>query len=412
MAGLETNGILKERLSRKEGIHQLSQEEIEKVKKIVLETTADVVALCDELQIPYMLGGGSALGAVRHQGFIPWDDDMDLNIPRAYIDRLLDAIEDRYPEKYEVEAPLRTPGYLSSFIQIHRCGTVFQEYLVQKKEHCGIKLDIFVIENTYDQAFFRTLHGLRTEAGLFFLSCYRMFAWRKEFRMLAQGDAKASAVMRIKRLMGLPFAIAPKFFYSRVQKRMKSCKNTDSKYVVIPSGRKHFFGEMYERSTFLQTEARAFEGHNFQVTKDYEHYLTNLYGDYRTLPPEEKREHHVLYDLKFVADSPKLLDGEVQKVKKLAESLKKLNSDNAYTILIEGHTADVNKPQGQMKLSIERTQTIIDELVKNGLDRSIFSYRGYGGTQPVASNETAEGRAQNRRVIITARPKATYIQRN
>lgn len=120
----------------------------------------------------------------------------------------------------------------------------------------------------------------------------------------------------------------------------------------------------------------------------------------------------ILYDLKFVADSPKLLDGEVQKVKKLAESLKKLNSDNAYTILIEGHTADVNKPQGQMKLSIERTQTIIDELVKNGLDRSIFSYRGYGGTQPVASNETAEGRAQNRRVIITARPKATYIQRN
>ena len=310
MAGLETNGILKERLSRKEGIHQLSQEEIEKVKKIVLETTADVVALCDELQIPYMLGGGSALGAVRHQGFIPWDDDMDLNIPRAYIDRLLDAIEDRYPEKYEVEAPLRTPGYLSSFIQIHRCGTVFQEYLVQKKEHCGIKLDIFVIENTYDQAFFRTLHGLRTEAGLFFLSCYRMFAWRKEFRMLAKGDAKASAVMRIKRLMGLPFAIAPKFFYSRVQKRMKSCKNTDSKYVVIPSGRKHFFGEMYERSTFLQTEARAFEGHNFQVTKDYEHYLTNLYGDYRTLPPEEKREHHVLYDLKFPGEyqAPRLLN--------------------------------------------------------------------------------------------------------
>ena len=94
MAGLETNEILKERLSRKEGIHQLSQEEIEKIKKIVLEITVDVVALCEEMNIPYMLGGGSALGAIRHQGFIPWDDDMDLNIPRAEIDRLLDAIED------------------------------------------------------------------------------------------------------------------------------------------------------------------------------------------------------------------------------------------------------------------------------------------------------------------------------
>ncbi len=120
----------------------------------------------------------------------------------------------------------------------------------------------------------------------------------------------------------------------------------------------------------------------------------------------------ILYDLKFVADSAELLKSELPKVKNLAESLKKINSDNAYTILIEGHTADVNKPAGQMKLSIERTQTILNELVKNGLDRSIFSYRGYGGTQPVATNETAEGRAQNRRVIITARPKATYIQRN
>lgn len=120
----------------------------------------------------------------------------------------------------------------------------------------------------------------------------------------------------------------------------------------------------------------------------------------------------ILYDLKFVADSPKLLDSELPKLKKLAESLRKINTNNAYTILIEGHTADVNKPEGQMRLSIQRTQTIIDELVKNGLERSIFSYRGYGGTQPVASNATDEGRALNRRVIITARPKATYIQRN
>lgn len=317
MAGLETNEILKERLSRKEGIHQLSQEEIEKIKKIVLEITVDVVALCEEMNIPYMLGGGSALGAIRHQGFIPWDDDMDLNIPRAEIDRLLDAIEDRYPEKYEVEAPLRTPGYLSSFIQIHRKGTVFQEYLVQKKEHCGIKLDIFVIENTYDYPLLRALHGLRTEVGLFFLSCYRMFAWRKEFRALARGDQKASAVMRIKRLLGLPVAVAPKFFYRRVQNIMKSCKNETSQYVVIPSGRKHFFGELYERAPFLKTKNCVFEGHSFAVTEDYEAYLENLYGDYRTLPPEEKREHHVLYDLKFSEEyqPPQLLDKRgVQKV--------------------------------------------------------------------------------------------------
>ena len=299
MAVLETNGIFKERLSRKQGMHQLTPEETEKVKQVVLETTKDVVDLCEELGIFYMLGGGSALGAVRHRGFIPWDDDIDLNIPRADIDRLLDAVEERYSEKYYVEAPLRTPGYLSSFIQIHRRGTVFQEYLAQKKQDCGIKIDIFVIENTYDQAVLRKLHGLWVQAGLFFLSCYRMFAWRKEFRTLSKGDAKASLVTGIKSILGIPFAAAPGFFYRWVQKSMMCCKDDHSGYVTIPSGRKHFFGEMYEREAFMKIRPMPFQQYSFQVTEDYDHYLSNLYGDYMAVPPENQREHHVIYDLKF-----------------------------------------------------------------------------------------------------------------
>lgn len=127
------------------------------------------------------------------------------------------------------------------------------------------------------------------------------------------------------------------------------------------------------------------------------------------LPRGDKIE--ILYDLKFVADSPRLLESELPKMQNLATALKAFNRDEAYTILIEGHTADVNKPQGQMNLSIARAETIVNELIKNGISRSILSYKGYGGTQPIASNATPEGRAQNRRVIITARPKATYIQR-
>lgn len=64
MAGLETDTILKERLSRKKGLHCLTQEETDHIKKIVLETTLDVVEICEQMQIPYMLGGGSALGEI------------------------------------------------------------------------------------------------------------------------------------------------------------------------------------------------------------------------------------------------------------------------------------------------------------------------------------------------------------
>ena len=150
MAVLQTNELLKENLSRKTGLHRLTDEETEAIKNVVLEAALDVIALCDENGIPYMLGGGSALGAVRHGGFIPWDDDIDLNIPRKYITQLIHAIENRYPDKYYIEAPLYTEGYLSSFIQVHRKNTVFQEYMHQNKKNCGIKLDIFIIENTYN----------------------------------------------------------------------------------------------------------------------------------------------------------------------------------------------------------------------------------------------------------------------
>ena len=101
MAVLQTNELLKENLSRKTGLHRLTDEETEAIKNVVLEAALDVIALCDENGIPYMLGGGSALGAVRHGGFIPWDDDIDLNIPRKYITQLIHAIENRYPDKYQ-----------------------------------------------------------------------------------------------------------------------------------------------------------------------------------------------------------------------------------------------------------------------------------------------------------------------
>lgn len=117
-------------------------------------------------------------------------------------------------------------------------------------------------------------------------------------------------------------------------------------------------------------------------------------------------------NLKFIPDSPKLLPEEKPRIEKIAKTLEEIIKNDSFTILVEGHTADVGKPVGQMNLSIERTRTVMNSLIKEGIPDKLFSYKGYGGTKPVATNETEEGRAQNRRVDITARPKATYIQRD
>jgi lipopolysaccharide cholinephosphotransferase len=296
MAFLQTNEMFKRELSHKQ--HRLTNEELVGVKKVVYEILCDVVAVCKEKNIPYMLGGGSALGAVRHKGFIPWDDDIDLNIERKYIDRLLDEIEACYGGKYYVEAPLRTPGYLSSWVMVHKRGTVFREYLVKSELECGIKIDIFVIENTYNGFIRRLWHGIRSEAGLFALSCMRMYLWRGEFLELSRGNRKATAVIAVKGTIGRGFAGRSAYWYEKVQKCLMECKDGNSLYVTIPSGRGHFWGELYRRKEFLQFIDMPFEDLVLSVTADYDHYLRNLYGEYQTLPPETRREHHVIYEVR------------------------------------------------------------------------------------------------------------------
>ena len=117
-------------------------------------------------------------------------------------------------------------------------------------------------------------------------------------------------------------------------------------------------------------------------------------------------------DLKFVPDSPDLLPAEAPRIQKIAEMLEEIIQNDEFTILVEGHTADLGKPVGQMNLSIERTRTVMNALIQEGIPEKLFTYKGYGATKPIADNKTEEGRAQNRRVDITARPKATYIQRD
>ena len=85
---LETTDLFRQDLSRAKGLHQMTDEEVKKVQQVVYSITKDIAAICEENGIPYMLGGGSALGAVRHGGFIPWDDDLDVNVYRKDIDRI------------------------------------------------------------------------------------------------------------------------------------------------------------------------------------------------------------------------------------------------------------------------------------------------------------------------------------
>lgn len=121
----------------------------------------------------------------------------------------------------------------------------------------------------------------------------------------------------------------------------------------------------------------------------------------------------ILYNLKFIPDSPELLPQEKKRISECGKILKNALQNNSWSILVEGHTADIGQPRNQQRLSEQRAQHIIDLLVAEGLDRDLFSYIGYGATVPAkgGDNKTDAGRAVNRRVEIKLRPRQTYIQR-
>ena len=120
--------------------------------------------------------------------------------------------------------------------------------------------------------------------------------------------------------------------------------------------------------------------------------------------------HISIEDLNFYPDSEILLPKETARLDLIAEKLVAITKDDEYTLLVEGHTAAVGKPTGEMNLSYLRAQTIIDELVARGVNRDICEAKGYGGTKPIGDNDTEEGRAKNRRVEIVVRPIVSYIQ--
>jgi outer membrane protein OmpA-like peptidoglycan-associated protein len=114
--------------------------------------------------------------------------------------------------------------------------------------------------------------------------------------------------------------------------------------------------------------------------------------------PGERGVVLLLYDLRFVPDGAELLPTERGRLDAIAEALKRIPERS---FLVEGHAADVGRPQGQYELSRDRARRIVDEMVARGLPAGRFVFRGLGADQPIAPNDTEQGRARNRRVEIT-----------
>ena len=280
-----------------EGAIPLEGERLAALQRCLAAILDDILAVVSETGARLILGGGSALGAARHRGFIPWDDDLDVNIPRSDWPRFRDALMARFGGKYAIYEPGVPKGYGLCFPRIRLCGTSFvtREDLVAPPPCCGVFVDVFFSENVPDNPLLRLLHGWGSLAFGFLYSCRKAFAERRwQRRWGLNGMA-----FRVKRMIGFFVAFASLGFWTRLWDRWNGlCRNEKSRLVTYPVGRRHYFGEIAPREELEPgEEMRLFEGRRCPCAARLETYMRRLYGpDYMTPPPEGKRERHVVFE--------------------------------------------------------------------------------------------------------------------
>lgn len=293
------------RLSHDDNLITIEGKTLKRLQDCLLTMMADIASVCEKYEIPYTLSGGTCLGAVRHNGYIPWDDDIDLNMTRSAYQDFRAAFLDEYGDKYWVHDPEHTKNYGLGFARIRKKGTVLKNHDDFHNDECGICIDIFIMENVPDNPVLHRLHCFGSLAIGFALSCRRFYDVREEYLRLSAGDPETTRVFKKKIAIGRLFSYRSVDGWTKKWDKWNSrCKNEASKYICIPSGRKHYNGETYLRSDFFPAELHPFENLNLRLPRNPSPYLKTLYGDtFMQIPPVDKRETHVVYELDFGTES-------------------------------------------------------------------------------------------------------------
>ncbi len=296
MAGkLSTYSVFKQMTLKNDSIHFLSQEETEAVQQVLLSMMDDIHRVCRDNGLQYVLTGGCALGAVRHQGFIPWDDDIDVCLPRRDYDRFRQCMLEAFPEKYYIQEVKACKGYDLNFMKVRLNGTVFCEFLDPEPEKSGVFIDVFSIENVSDRPISRKLHRILSDGLQFVCSCIRIRKKKERLLAMAEGSPAAARAIRLKSLLSLPFSLIPFHRWLLWTDRAISMhRDETSSCLAIPAGVRHFYGELCPREWFFPPRAMAFAGREYFVMAEVEKYLTQMYGNYMRIPPVEERERHAL----------------------------------------------------------------------------------------------------------------------
>jgi lipopolysaccharide cholinephosphotransferase len=295
--GIGLRKIVSEATRQTSVLKELTVEQQKALKTILLDMLKDLINICDSNNYCYMLIGGSALGAVRHSGFIPWDDDLDVGVLRKDYIAFLKTFSEKFGYKYDVVYP---DG-------IHDCRTIFAKIFVKGTKcmeifdlstpfHKGVFLDIFPIDSMPSRKIEQKIVGFFFDSISYISTSVLFYKYQNiEFRKIISYNSAGKRHYQMRLVLGFLFSfLSHKRWIYLYDKWISSLSETN--FLGIPTGRKHFFGEILDKKVFIPTVKMLFEGIEVSLPGKYERYLENQYGDYMKIPSEDKRERHFIVD--------------------------------------------------------------------------------------------------------------------
>ncbi len=266
---------------RDEGVRYQEVTDVNEIQQMELGIMEYIHKVCQKIGVKYFLAYGSLIGAVRHQGFIPWDDDMDICMLREDYEKLQDYLIANPDERYEVMSYKNNLNYVYPFMKVQDNHTYLLEEDVRIDSNMGIYVDIFPVDGYEDDVQFKNKMTKLIKKRQ--LSCYT-------FKGITNTKSVLNSLLRYVSVIIFYFTNTNKYV-AQIEELAKSRKVSDYEqvdYLIYKDMNK----PVWRREWLEQVTTGTFEGKEFTIPKNYHEILTSDYGDYMQLPPVEQRVSH------------------------------------------------------------------------------------------------------------------------
>ena len=257
-------------------LEQYRKETLRAAQLKQLDILKAIDAVCKKHNIAYWLDGGTLLGARRHGGFIPWDDDIDISMTEADLERFVSVAPDSLPSDFVIQTKKTDPATKGIAYKVRDLNSFYVEAVDDNGAgyQKGIFVDIFPFIDYPDR-----LHGLTKKAARGICIAYNKLHTPLYFT--ARGIAEYS-YFALK-------LIALRLLWKGLLALGRSGRFTCSKPIY------NWYGTIYRKSDLFPLSAIEFEGTAFSAPRNVDGYLTSIYHDFMTLPPVEKRAIHSIF---------------------------------------------------------------------------------------------------------------------